>query len=154
MAKAKMSTFPFMNGGFAELMDFGSIADQFKLPGVDSKVFIEGHKRNLEAMTEANRVAIEGAQALAQRQVEIMRQTVDEATKAITELAKPGKPEEKLAAQTALVKEAYEMALANVRELTEMSAKSNSEAADVLTHRFADGLDEIKGAFAQVGAAK
>ena len=52
MAKAKMSTpFPFPNGDFAEMMDFGKFAGQFKLPNVDTKVFIEGHKRNLEART-------------------------------------------------------------------------------------------------------
>jgi phasin family protein len=150
MAKAKMTTpFPFPNGDFAEMMDFGKFAGQFKLPNVDTQVFIEGYKRNLEAMTEANRVAIEGAQALAQRQVEIMRQSVDEATKAINELAKPGKPEDKLATQAAMVKEAYELALANARELGEISTKSNTEAADVITHRIADGLDEIKGVFTQ-----
>lgn len=150
MAKAKTSTpFPFANGEFADMMDFTKFVGQFKLPNVDTKVFIEGHRRNLEAMTEANRVAFEGAQALAQRQVEIMRQTVDEATKAMNELAKPGKPEDKLAAQASLAKEAYELALANARELGEMSAKSNSEAADVITHRISDGLDEIKGVFVQ-----
>lgn len=144
---------PF-EGAFGEFMDFSKYAEQFKVPGVDSKALIESQRRNFEAMTRANQVALEGARALMQRQVEILRQATDEATKAMRELAKPGEPSEKWATQTELLKEAYELALANLRELAEMSAKSNTEAADVLTHRFAASLDELKGAIRQINAAK
>lgn len=155
MAKTQAKTgYPFFNGEFAELMDFGKFAEQFKLPGVDSKALMETQRRNIEAVTRANRLAVEGMQAVMQRQVEILRQAADEATKAVREMAKPGQPTEKLVAQTELIKEAYELALANLRELTEMTAKSNTEAADVLTHRFADSLDEIKGVLKQAPAAK
>ena len=53
------------------------------------------------------------------------------------------------------MKEAYELALANLRELAEMGAKSNTEAADVLAHRVSASLDELKGVLKQVnGGAK
>ncbi|RMD63800.1 MAG: phasin family protein [Alphaproteobacteria bacterium] len=154
MAKAQSKTGnPFLDGEFGDFMDFTKFAEQFKLPGIDTKALFETQRRNLEAMTRANRVALEGLQAIAQRQVEILRQAMDEATKAVRELTKPGQPTEKLVAQTELVKEAYELALANLRELAEITAKSNTEAADVLTHRFADSLDELKGVIKTVEAA-
>lgn len=144
---------PF-EGAFGEFMDFTKYAEQFKLPGVDSKALMESHRRNFEAMTQANQVALEGARALMQRQAEILRQAMDEASKAVRELAKPGEPSEKWATQTEMLKEAYELALANLRELAEMSAKSNTEAADVLTHRFTASLDELKGALKQINSIK
>jgi phasin family protein len=148
MAKGKMKTGnPFLDGDFGAFMDFAKFGEQFKLPGVDSNVLMEVQKRNVEAMTAANRVALEGAQAVAQRQVEILRQVTEEATKVVSELSKPGKIEDKWAAQVALTKEAYELAQANMRELTEIGVKSNGEAADLLSHRFTDALDEIKGVF-------
>ena len=156
MAKTQMKTGnPFLDADFGEFMDFSKFAEQFKLPGVDSKALIESQRKNVEAMTQANRVALEGLQAIGQRQVEILRQAMEETTKVVREMAKPGQPAEKIAAQTALVKEAYELALANLRELAEMGAKSNTEAADVLAHRVSASLDELKGVIKQVnGGAK
>lgn len=156
MAKTQTKTGnPFLDGDFGDLMDFSKFATQFKLPNFDSKALVETQRRNIEAMTKANRVALEGLQAVSQRQVEILRQAMDEATKVVRELASPGQPAEKLAVQADLLKEAYELAMANMRELSEMTAKSNTEAADLLTHRFADSLDELKGVIKSVnGAAK
>jgi phasin family protein len=57
-----------------------------------------------------------------------------------------GAPEQKIAQQTELVKTAFEKALGNLRELTEMVAKSNTEAADVLTKRVGESLTELKSA--------
>ncbi len=48
------------------------------------------------------------------------------------------------------VKETYEHGLSDLRELTELSAKANSQAADLLSHRVTDGLNELKGAFKPV----
>jgi len=147
MAKAKTQNGnPFVNGDFAGLMDFGKFAEQFNFTGFDSNAVIETHRKNLEAVTKANQMAFEGAQAVVERQVEILRQSAEEAAKAVRELSQPGKPADKLVAQTEMVKDAYEAALANLRELVELSVKSNTAAAEVLNHRFADGLDEFKGA--------
>jgi phasin family protein len=147
MAKAKTQNGnPFLNGDFAGLMDFGKFAEQFNFAGIDSNAVLETHRKNLEAVTKANQMAFEGAQALVERQVEILRQNAEETAKAVRELSQPGKPADKLVAQTEMVKEAYETALANLRELVELSVKSNTAAAEVLNHRFTDGLEEFKGA--------
>ena len=101
MAKAQAKTGnPFLDGDFGDFMDFskmdfskmdfGKFAEQFKMPGVDSKALIEAQRKNVEAMTQANRVALEGVQAIAQRQAEILRQAMEESSKVMRELAKPG----------------------------------------------------------------
>lgn len=156
MAKAQTKTGnPFLDGDFGDLMDFSKFTTPFKLPNLDSTALVETQRRNIEAVTQANRVAFEGLQAVSQRQVEILRRAMDEATKAVREIAAPGQPAEKLAVQTEMLKDAYETVLANVRELTEITTKSNTEAADLLSHRFADSLDELKGVIkATNGAAK
>ena len=155
MAKAKVKTGnPFLDADFGSGMDFGKFAEPFKFPGVDSEALIENQRRNLEAVTKANQVAFEGAQAVVQYQAEILRRTMDETTKAVQEMSKPGKIEDVWAKQAELLKGAYEQGLANLRALTELSTKVNAEAADLLTHRVSDSLGELKGAFtADNGAA-
>ena len=145
---------PFLDGDFANMMDFTKVTEQFKVPGVDAKALAESQQRNMETLAEINRVAFDGARAIMQRQAEILRQAMDEGTKVVREMAKPGKPEEALAKQADLVKHSYEQCLSNVRELTEMGTKSNAQAADLFNHRVKDGLDELKGAFKRVNGAK
>ncbi len=152
MAKAKTGN-PLLDGDFGRVMDFGKFAEQFKLPGVDSKSLIETQRRNLEAFTKANQVTFEAVQAVVQRQAEILRQTIDETTKAVQEMSRPDKPEDVWAKQAELMKDAYEHGLANLRELTELSTKANVEATDVLTHWVTDSLEELRSAFTSLNGA-
>jgi phasin family protein len=110
----------------------------------DAQGLIEAHKRNLEAITAANKVALEGAQAVARRHVEILQQATAEMAATIKELSAPEAPQAKAAKQTDLVKTAYEHAIANMRELRDLMAHSNSEAVELLNKRFLESLDEIK----------
>ena len=154
MAKAKVKTGnPFLDADMGNIMDFGKFAEQFKFPGVDTTALIESQQRNIEAITKANQVAFAGIQAILQRQAEILSKTMGETAKAVQAFSKTGKPEDIWAKQADLLKETYEHGLSNLRELTELSTKANSQAADLLTHRVADGLDELKGAFKPVNGA-
>ncbi len=154
MAKAKVKTGnPFLDADFGSGMDFGKLAEKFKFPGVDSEALIENQRRNLEAVTKANQVAFEGAQAVVQCQVEILRRTMDQTTKAVQAISQPSKIEDVWAKQADLLKEVYEHGLANMRALTELSTKVNAKAADLLTHRVSDSLGELKGAFAASNGA-
>lgn len=153
---------PFLNGEFSkfdfatfmdpsklteqwEKFDFTKMADQFKMPGLDAQALVEYQKRNLEAFASANKIALEGAQAVIRRQAEILRKGVEDASKALSELNSAETPQDKFAKQAELAKEAYEAAVANLRELTEMASKSNGEAADLLSTRVSESFGEITG---------
>ena len=151
---------PFLNGDFSkfdfaafmdpskfaeqwEKVDFTAVPEQFKVPGVDAQTLVQAQKRNIEAVASANKVALEGAQAVIRRQAEIVRQGIEEASKAFSEVNAAGTPHDKLAKQLELSKQAYEAALANLRELSEMVAKSNGEATDLLTNRVSETFSEF-----------
>lgn len=131
-------TFPFFD------TDFTKIFAEFKVPGFDVETLVASQRRNLEALQSANQLAIEGAQAVLRRQSEIVRKMVEESSGTLKEMLAAGAPEEKIAQQTDVVKKAFETALANLRELAEMVAKSNNEAADIIVKRVGDGLTELK----------
>ena len=136
----------FYDIDLSEFTDVEKMMSKFAMPGLANNAMVETQRKNIEALTTANKVVLEGAQALAQRQTEIMRQGMEEASKVMQQMANGSSPEQKLAAQADLVKESYEMALANLRELAEMGAKSQAEAMDVLNKRFTESLEEWKGA--------
>src|SRR5450432_4436751 len=59
--------------------DFTKLMKDFKLPGVDLVTIMDREKKNIEALTEANRVAFVGWQALVHRQAEILQESIKRA---------------------------------------------------------------------------
>ena len=117
-----------------------------KMPGLpDFQAFADAQKRNLEALTTANKLAMEGAQAVGRRNMEIIQQVMAEMTQAMQSLsAADGSPNAKAAHQAEMMKAAYERAVANMQEIAELIQKSNGEAVGVLNRRFAEALEEVK----------
>lgn len=151
---------PFLNGDFSkfdfaafmdpsklaeqwENFDFAKAADQFKVPGLDAQALVEYQKRNLEAFASANKIALDGAQAVIRRQAEIVRKGVEDASKALAELNAAETPQDKLVKQAELAKGVYEAALVNLRELTDMANKANGEAANLISNRVSESFGEL-----------
>ena len=115
------------------------------LPDID--VVLATHRRNLEALSEANRVALEGAQAVARRHMEIMQATMTGLTETLKDLSASDTPATRAAKQTDLLKQAYENAVSNTRELGDLIQKSNAEAMEKLNLRFSEAMSEMKMLF-------
>jgi phasin family protein len=131
---------------FADL-DFTKIMGEFKVPEVNVDLFVQAQRKNFEAFASANQLALEGIQAVAKRQGDILREAIEELTQAGKELAAIDQaPEARVAKQAELAKAAFEKAIANLRELGDMLIKANGEAAEVITHRISEALDEVKEA--------
>jgi phasin family protein len=133
-------------------IDIPKFIGEMKVPGVDVEALVASQRKNIEALTEANKLAFEGIQAVFQRQVEIIRQAVEESASIAKELTEAGSPQDKAIRQTELTKQTFERALANARELSEIIAKSNSEAFELLNKRFFQILDEMKEGFGKTKA--
>lgn len=131
--------------------DVSKYLGEFKMPGVDVESLVGSQRKNIEALSQANRLAYDGMQAVVKRQVEILRQTMDEVAQATKDMAEPGTPQDKASKQTTLAKDAFERALGNMRELSEMMAKANSEAFELLNKRFSQSMEEMRDAFVTAG---
>lgn len=143
---------PFGDFDFTKMMDPSKMMSDFKMSGVDMEKVVASQRRNLEALTAANQLAIEGMQAVAKRQAEIFRQVMEELSAAMKSVMAAGSPEDKAARQTELTKEAFKRAIANMRELAEMVAKSQGEAFEVINKRVTDSLDELRDTVSKKGA--
>lgn len=127
-------------------MDLFRMLSEFRLPAMpDLETLANAQRRNLEALSAANRVALEGAQTVARRHMEILQQAMSETTEAMRALASAGdSPQERAAKQAELLKAAYERAVANLKEIADLIQKSNAEALALLNRRFAEAMDEVK----------
>jgi phasin family protein len=139
---------PAEKTSFLPEFDVKKFFSDLKLPAApDMEAVLAAHKRNLEALTEANRVALEGAQVVARRHMEIMQSTMSNITEKLKELSTTDTPTNRAAKQADMLKQAYENAVANTRELGDLIQKSNSEALQKLNNRFSEAMSEMKTLF-------
>jgi phasin family protein len=131
----------------AMLGDVTRMFTEMRFPSMmpDGNILLAAHRRNMDALSQANRLALEGAQAVARRHMEIMQQSMTELTDHVRELATSETPQAKAARQAELLKRSYEHAVANIRELSDLIQRSNGEALALLDNRFKEAMDEIKG---------
>jgi phasin family protein len=145
MPATSTSSFP---PSFVTDYDFKKIFSEMKVPPMpDMEAVLAAHKRNLEALSEANRVALEGAQAVARRHMEIMQSTMAGLTDTLKSMSVNEAPASRAAKQAELLKQAYENAVSNTRELGDLIQKSNAEAMGKLNHRFSEAMTEMKTLF-------
>jgi phasin family protein len=116
----------------------------FTFPGFSVEAVMAAQRKNVEAFTQANQLAIEGVQALARRQVELAREAFEGAPAFFTALSQPVAPQERLAKNAEFAKATFEKNLATAKELGELVTKSHTEAFEVLTKRFTESFEELK----------
>ena len=111
---------------------------------VDVEALIAAQRRNVEALTAANKAAVDGARALAAVQIEFVRGAVDEYATVWSELLAVKDPKVGVAKQAELTKAAYESSLANLRELGEIATKAQFETFEALNSRVIEGFGELQ----------
>lgn len=129
---------PFLN------FDMQKMFKDAKMPGIDMEAILASQKKNFEALVSANQTVAEGYQAVAKRQVEITQASVQEAQAQLKALMESGASDDRVAKQTEIVKQAIEKAAQNMKELSDLIQKSQTEAFEILRRRVAESLDEIK----------
>ena len=124
--------------------DFGKMFGDFKVPGFDVEALIAAQQKNFEALTVANKLAVEGFQKVAKLQADIVRDTLDRTAKAAEEYATLTKPEDRFAKQAKMTKSSYELGLTNMREISDIMVGTTNDAVNVVSKRFAESIDEME----------
>lgn len=146
---SKPAANPFFEIDFSKFADFSKMATEFKTP-FNMEPLLAAQRRNIEAFTAVNQAAYESWQALARRQADVMRQSVEDATSLMNAMiASPSSPEEKVIRQAEVSKAVVEKCIANARDVAETISKCNSQAMDVVNSRMSEGLEELRGIIKQ-----
>ncbi len=135
MSDARPSFFDF---------DMTKMFADFRFRPFDVEAVWAAQRRNIEALSQANQLAAEGVQALARRQIEITRQTFEDFSSLLRDLAQPASPEDRIAKNTEYAKQMLEKGVSHGQEIALLAGKTGSEAAAVLQKRATEGLDELR----------
>jgi phasin family protein len=115
---------------------------QFSGPDVET-MFASQHK-NVEAIMQANRLTLDGVQAIWRRQLDFIQEAVEGFATLVGDFAQPpGPAKEKFAKHAEYSKRALEKNLANARELSGLATKTTTDAMNIINRRFCEGLGEM-----------
>ena len=132
--------------------DMTKLFSDFRFRPFDVEALWAAQRRNLEALSQANQLAVEGVQAMTRRQIELTRETFEGLSSLLRDLAQPASPEERIAKNTDYAKQMLEKSVNHGREVASIAAKTGADAAEVLQKRATEGLEELRS-FASKQAA-
>ncbi|TMK24224.1 MAG: phasin family protein [Alphaproteobacteria bacterium] len=132
--------------------DMTKLFADFRFRPFDVEALWAAQRRNLEALSQANQLAVEGVQAMTRRQIELTRETFEGLSSLLRDLAQPASPEERIAKNTDYAKQMLEKSVNHGREVASIAAKTGADAAEVLQKRATEGLEELRS-FASKQAA-
>ena len=132
--------------------DMTKLFSDFRFRPFDVEALWAAQRRNLEALSQANQLAVEGVQAVARRHIELTRETFEGVSSLLRDLAQPASPEERIAKNTDYAKQMLEKSVNHGREVASIAAKTGADAAEVLQKRATEGLEELRS-FASKQAA-
>ena len=125
---------------FPGFEDLKKLIEKFQLPSVDIDALLDWQRRDIEALTEANRQASEGLKALVERRNEILRETLAEWQAAV----KDATSAEAISKRAEAAKQGVQKAMANFRELSEMEAQSRNNAWKIVQERMQENMATLQ----------
>jgi len=136
-----MATFPFSDANpFLDMMrKFGT---DLKVPKFALDQMVEAQRKNLEAMASSVSAMTEGAQAMAQKQREIVEASLREATNLAQDLK--AQSDQNVARQTEFTKKVFDIAIKGAQDTAQLTRLSTGEAVKILQERMRAGLDEVR----------
>ena len=127
------------------LGEIAKTVEQFRLPGLNVGALVEGRRKDIEALAEANRIALSGMQELARKQGEILQATLRE-LQALVQEARTGLAHDPTRFGD-LVQQSLQETFANMRDLAELARKSQTDAFRVVGERMQRNIEELRTSF-------
>src|SRR6202162_5385889 len=112
MADARPNFFDF---------DVTKIFADFRFRPFDVEAAWAAQRRNIEALSQANQLAVEGVQALARRQIELTRETFEGFSALLRDMSQPASTEERIAKNAQYAKQMLEKGISHGREVATLA---------------------------------
>lgn len=125
------------------LLDVRALLEKIKLPGVDVSSLIDSRRKDVEALLAANEQAYRGIEALTRRQTEMLSDAMKGLSAGAKDTLQAKGATERAQRVAVHAQQALGQALADMRELAEMSARSQAQVMETLNKRLREGIDEI-----------
>jgi len=137
--------FPFANTDLTKAWSIPTF------PTLNVEALLDGHRKNVVAMTKANQIVFDGLKTLAHRERDVFKSTVDDYTTVSSDVLTGTSVQERATKQVDGAGHIYASSVARFLEVSDIAVKTNFSAADILNARVTEMFDEFRALFAGRG---
>jgi len=131
-------------GDFHPFRDLTKTLEQFKVPGVDMSAFVNARRKDVEALTAANKAAYEALQDLGRTQTDMLTHAMKGMQESAEGMLREGIKGADTTKQAEAARVAWQRMLADIKELAELARKSQAQAVAGLTETATESTKVIK----------
>jgi phasin family protein len=117
---------------------------QGKSPFFDRDTVIGNHRNNLEAINDANKMAIEVMKSISTLQTQYIRQTFEDFNSMLRELSTTPPSPENWKNQASRMKDSVSKAIDHSSNMANIVVKSNTDIYNQMQNRMNDSFEELK----------
>ncbi len=128
---------PFMKKGFDSFKDF-------KYPGLNMEVFLEGYQRNIELISATMKIATETTESLMELQNKYIQKAFEQWNEEIKYSMSKAPLDEKTSHQTEVAKSTVDDAIKHAQDVSSILVKTNEKIVESVQTRFKEGQEEVK----------
>lgn len=129
---------------------FQNVTDMMKkfsenLPKIDREAMLKSHRKNVEALTEANKTAVEVMKSIVQLQSQYVKQVFDDVTTVMQDFTKGASPltKEGMGKVSTHLKNHVENGMAHGANIANKLVNSQKEIFEIMQGRFQDSTKEM-----------
>lgn len=121
---------------------FKRFGESMNLPRMDTEALLESHRKNIEALEQAARIAAAGTASLMEKQRSALEQGMRDASEMAQQARQPVAPQQAVTRGTEWARRSFEAAVSNAQETAEILQKFSAESTDVLRRRIRESMEE------------
>ena len=114
------------------------------LPKLDVDKLVEAQQKNIDALGQSAKVAVEGAQTVARRQRAVLEAGLREASNLARGFQPLGKLQDNFSLQTEFTKKVFEIAVKGAQDSAATAKQSTGEAVKIIQDRVKESFEEIR----------
>jgi len=112
-------------------------------PPIDRDIWMQQHRKNIEALTAANTMAAEVVKSISQLQTKFIKQAFDEMASYMRECSQTLKPTD-LSKKAEPLRKQVDLMTDHSKNITDMLAQSNRQIYDVFHQHFQESVQDVK----------
>ncbi|VFM95910.1 MAG: phasin family protein [Candidatus Kentron sp. G] len=113
-------------------------------PDFDLNGILENQRKNIEALTAANKLMFEDAREMMTRQMQMFRDAMAQTVSSVTSVSKSKTTRGVADQQAKLIQLGVEKSIASMRDITESITQANAQAFDIADRRIAENMSEFR----------
>lgn len=125
-------------------LDLQATLEKLKLPGLDTSALIDSGRKDVEALLAANERVFTGIEALSHKQAALLLDIMREWQAGAKDVVGKGSPSQKATQVSEHAQRAFSHALANMKEMADIAAKSHEDVLNILNKRYQENIENFR----------